>query len=225
MIDAKERGFPLSKVYDDMMNGEIYWPGDEELMKQQLDCMEKLYDYNATRPHEWEKRQKLLKEMLAEAGEDCYIEPPLHANWGGHHLHLGKQVYANYNLTAVDDGEIFIGDYTMIGPNVTLATPNHPLAPELREKGYQYNLPIRIGKNVWLGAGVIVVPGVTIGDNTVIGAGSVVTRDIPAGVLAFGVPCRVQRELGERDWEFYHKGRRVPQELLKYRRPGKETQA
>ena len=136
----------MSKVYDDMMNGEIYWPGDEELMKQQLDCMEKLYDYNATRPHEWEKRQKLLKEMLAEAGEDCYIEPPLHANWGGHHLHLGKQVYANYNLTAVDDGEIFIGDYTMIGPNVTLATPNHPLAPELREKGYQYNLPIRIGK-------------------------------------------------------------------------------
>ena len=122
-----------------MMNGEIYWPGDEELMKQQLDCMEKLYDYNATRPHEWEKRQKLLKEMLAEVGEDCYIEPPLHANWGGHHLHLGKQVYANYNLTAVDDGEIFIGDYTMIGPNVTLATPNHPLAPELREKGYQYN--------------------------------------------------------------------------------------
>ena len=166
----------MSKVYDDMMNGEIYWPGDEELMKQQLDCMEKLYDYNATRPHEWEKRQKLLKEMLAEAGEDCYIEPPLHANWGGHHLHLGKQVYANYNLTAVDDGEIFIGDYTMIGPNVTLATPNHPLAPELREKGYQYNLPIRIGKNVWLGAGVIVVPGVTIGDNTVIGAGSVDAR-------------------------------------------------
>ena len=83
MIDAKERGFPLSKVYDDMMNGEIYWPGDEELMKQQLDCMEKLYDYNATRPHEWEKRQKLLKEMLAEVGEDCYIEPPLHANWAG----------------------------------------------------------------------------------------------------------------------------------------------
>ena len=84
----------MSKVYDDMMNGEIYWPGDEELMKQQLDCMEKLYDYNATRPHEWEKRKKLLKEMLAEVGEDCYIEPPLHANWGGHHLHLGKQVYA-----------------------------------------------------------------------------------------------------------------------------------
>ena len=178
-----------------------------------------------TRPHEWEKRQALLKEMLAEVGEDCYIEPPLHANWGGHHLHLGNLVYANYNLTAVDDGEIFIGDCTMIGPNVTLATPNHPLAPELREKGYQYNLPIHIGKNVWLGAGVIVVPGVTIGDNTVIGAGSVVTRDIPAGVLAFGVPCRVQRELGDHDWEFYHKNRRMPQELLKYRRPGKETEA
>ena len=215
----------MTTAYEKMMNGEIYWPGDEELMKQQLDCMEKLYDYNMTRPHEWEKRQALLKEMLAEVGEDCYIEPPLHANWGGHHLHLGNLVYANYNLTAVDDGEIFIGDCTMIGPNVTLATANHPLAPELREKGYQYNLPIHIGKNVWLGAGVIVVPGVTIGDNTVIGAGSVVTRDIPAGVLAFGVPCRVQRELGEHDGEFYHKNRRVPQELLKYRKPGKETEA
>lgn len=204
----------MSKVYDDMMNGEIYWPGDEELMKQQLDCMEKLYDYNATRPHEWEKRQKLLKEMLAEVGEDCYIEPPLHANWGGHHLHLGKQVYANYNLTAVDDGEIFIGDYTMIGPNVTLATPNHPLAPELREKGYQYNLPIRIGKNVWLGAGVIVVPGVTIGDNTVIGAGSVVTKDIPANVVAVGNPCRVLREIGQKDRETYFRGRPINWDAL-----------
>ena len=215
----------MSTPYEQMKSGEIYWPSDTSLMKQQLDCMEKLYDYNMTRPHEWEKRQTLLKEMLAEVGEDCYIEPPLHANWGGHHLHLGNLVYANYNLTAVDDGEIFIGDCTMIGPNVTLATPNHLLAPELREKGYQYNLPIHIGKNVWLGAGVIVVPGVTIGDNTVIGAGSVVTRDIPAGVLAFGVPCRVQRELGEQDWEYYYRGKRVPQELLKYRKPGKETEA
>jgi len=215
----------MTTAYEKMMSGEIYWPGDEELMKQQLDCMEKLYDYNMTRPHEWEKRQALLKEMLAEVGEDCYIEPPLRANWGGHHLHLGNQVYANFNLTLVDDCDIYIGDHTMIGPNVTIATANHPLAPELRERAYQYNLPVHIGKNVWLGAGVIVVPGVTIGDNTVIGAGSVVTRDIPANVLAFGVPCRVQRELGDHDWEFYHKNRRMPQELLKYRRPGKETEA
>ena len=208
-----------------MLNGKLYDCADEKLQAQQRALNELVFDYNNTRPSDGQRRQELLRQIFQDMGEGCYIEPPLHANWGGHHLHLGKQVYANYNLTAVDDGEIFIGDYTMIGPNVTLATPNHPLAPELREKGYQYNLPIRIGKNVWIGAGVVVVPGVTIGDNTVIGAGSVVTRDIPAGVLAFGVPCRVQRELGERDWEFYYKGRRVPQELLKYRRPGKETQA
>lgn len=216
-----KEGDMMRSVHDKLTNGELYLPTDGELMEEQFECMEKLYDYNMTRPHEQEKRQALLREMLAEMGEDCYIEPPLHANWGGRHLHLGRQVYANYNLTAVDDGEIFIGDYTMIGPNVTLATPNHPLAPELREKGYQYNLPIRIGRNVWLGAGVIVVPGVTIGDNAVIGAGSVVTKDIPANVLAFGVPCRVQREIDERDWEFYHKGRPVPQELLALRRTNK----
>ena len=217
-----KEGDIMRRAKDKLTNGELYLPMDDELMEEQFDCMEKLYDFNMTRPHEQEKRQALLREMLAEVGEDCYIEPPLHANWGGRHLHLGRQVYANYNLTAVDDGEIFIGDYTMIGPNVTLATPNHPLAPELREQGYQYNLPIRIGRNVWLGAGVIVVPGVTIGDNSVIGAGSVVTKDIPANVLAFGMPCRVQRELGDADWQFYHKGRPVPQELLALRRTDKD---
>ena len=212
------------EILDVMHHPGVYYcdmPGMGEAQTAQL---ENLYDFNATRPSEGARRRELMERFFAEAGEGLYIEPPLHANWGCS-THWGARCYANFNLTLVDDGEIFIGDYTMIGPNVTLATPNHPLAPELREKGYQYNLPIRIGKNVWLGAGVIVVPGVTIGDNTVIGAGSVVTRDIPAGVLAFGVPCRVQRELGERDWEFYHKGRRVPQELLKYRRPGKETEA
>lgn len=173
----------MSTPYEQMKSGEIYWPSDTSLMEQQFDCLEKLYDFNATRPHEQEKRQVLLKEMLAEVGKDCYIEPPLRANWGGHHLHLGNRVYANFNLTIVDDCDIYIGDHTMIGPNVT------------------------------------------IGDNTVIGAGSVVTRDIPAGVLAFGVPCRVQRELGEQDGEYYYRGKRVPQELLKYRKPGKETEA
>lgn len=211
-------------AHDKMIRGDIYLPTDDSLMAEQFDCMEKLYDYNMTRPHEQEKRQQMLKEMFAEIGEDCYIEPPLHANWGGRHMHLGRNVYANYNLTAVDDCDIYIGDFTMIGPNVTLATANHPLAPELREKGYQYNLPIHIGKNVWLSSGVIIVPGVTIGDNSVIGAGSVVTKDIPENVLAFGVPCRVQRRLGDEDWEFYHKGRKMPDELKKLRRIGKETE-
>lgn len=194
--------------------GEIYLPGDDEILEEQFQCQEKLYDYNQTRPSEGEKRSKLLKEMFAEIGDGCYIEPPLRANWGGHFVHFGKNIYANFNLTLVDDTHIYVGDATMFGPNVTIATAGHPILPELREQAYQYNMPVHIGKNCWLGAGVIVMPGVTIGDNTVIGAGSVVTKDIPANVVAVGNPCRVMREIGEHDREYYFKERRIGYENL-----------
>lgn len=196
-------------VYEQMHSGDLYQCSDESLLAQQAQCLEIMYDYNATRPSEGEKRQALLKKMLAEVGKGCYIEPPLHSNWGGHHVHMGDYVYANFNLTLVDDTHIYIGDYTMLGPNVTLATAGHPIAPELRAQVYQYNVPIHIGKNCWLGAGVIVLPGVTIGDNTVIGAGSVVTKDIPANVVAVGNPCRVLRPINDRDREFYFKDRKI----------------
>ena len=192
-----------------MHTGDLYLPMGEEILTEQLHTLEKLYDYNATRPLEQEKRKKLLKEMLAEMGEGCYIEPPFHANWAGKHVHLGKDVYANFNLTCIDDTHIYIGDNTMIAPNVILATATHPILPELRAQGYQYNLPIHIGKNCWLGAGVIVLPGVTIGDNTVVGAGSLVTKDLPANVVAVGSPCRVLREINDRDKEYYHKNRKI----------------
>ena len=192
-----------------MHNGELYYPGDDSILKEQFQCLEKLYDFNQTRPMEQEKRAKLLKEMFAEIGEGCYIEPPFHSNFGGKHCHFGKNVYANFNLTCVDDTHIYVGDYTMIGPNVTIATAGHPICPELRQKGYQYNMPVHIGKNCWLGAGVIVLPGVTIGDNTVIGAGSIVTKDIPSGVIAVGNPCKVLREVNEHDYEFYFKDRKI----------------
>lgn len=192
-----------------MHTGELYLPGDEEIMKEQMVCLEKLYDFNATRPLEGEKRMELLKEMFAEIGEGCYIEPPFHSNWGGHHVHFGKQVYANFNLTLVDDTHIYVGDYTMFGPNVTVATAGHPILPELREKAYQYNASVRIGKNCWIGAGVIIVPGITIGDNVVIGAGSIVTKDLPDNVVAVGNPCKVLREVSERDREYYFKDRKI----------------
>ena len=209
-----------AQISGDIMNdvlhsGEIYYPSDEEIMKKQALCLEKQYDYNQTRPLEAEKREQLLKEMFAEIGEDCYVEPPLHSNWGGHHVHFGNSVYANFNLTLVDDTHIYVGDYTMLGPNVVIATAGHPILPELREKAYQYNMPVHIGKNCWLGAGVIVLPGVTIGDNSVIGAGSVVTKDIPSDVVAVGNPCRVLRPISEHDRQFYFKDRKIPKELLK----------
>ena len=154
-----------------------------------------------------------MKEMFAEIGEGCYIEPPFHSNFGGGHVHFGKNIYANFNLTCVDDTHIYVGDYTMFGPNVTVATAGHPILPELREKGYQYNAPVHIGKNCWIGAGAIILPGITIGDNVVVGAGSVVTKDLPFNVVAVGNPCRVLREVNEHDEEFYFKKKRIPQDL------------
>lgn len=194
---------------DKLHSGELYLPGDEEIMREQTVCLDELYDFNNTRPTEFEKRQSMLKDMFAEIGGNCYIEPPFHANWGGKHVHFGDNIYANFNLTLVDDTHIYIGSYTMLGPNVTIASAGHPILPELREKAYQYNLPVKIGRNCWLGAGVIVVPGVTIGDNTVIGAGSVVTKDIPSNVVAVGNPCKVLRPINEHDKEYYYKDKKI----------------
>lgn len=205
----------MSEMKEKMHSGELYFPNDDEILKEQALCLEKLYDFNATRPHELKKREAMLKNMFCEIGENCYIEPPFHANWGGKHIHFGNNVYVNFNFTAVDDSHIYIGDNTMLGPNVTLASAGHPICPPLRAKAYQFNMPVKIGKNCWLGAGVIVLPGVTVGDNTVIGAGSVVTKDIPSGVVAVGNPCRVLREIDERDFEYYFKGKKIPKELLK----------
>lgn len=194
-------------------SGELYLPHDEEILKEQFVCLDRLYDFNMTRPTELDKRERLLKEMFAEIGDGCYIEPPLHANFGGHHVHFGKNIYANFNLTLVDDTHIYVGDYTMFGPNVTIATAGHPICPELREQGLQYNMPVHIGRNCWIGANAAIVPGITIGDNVVIGAGSVVTKDIPSGVVAVGNPCRVLREVGEHDREYYFKDRKVKWDL------------
>ncbi len=187
----------------------LYLPTDKEVMAEQALCLEKLYDYNSTRPLETQKREQLLKEMFAEIGEGCYIEPPLHSNFGGKHVHFGKNVYANFNLTLVDDTHIYVGDYTMFAPNVVLATAGHPILPELRKKGYQYNMPIHIGKNCWLGAGVIVLPGISIGDNTVVGAGSVVTKDLPPNVVAVGNPCKVLRQINQHDKEYFFKDKQI----------------
>ncbi|MBQ7347708.1 MAG: sugar O-acetyltransferase [Clostridia bacterium] len=192
-----------------MHNCKLYYPSVEEIMKKQTLCMEKLYDFNATRPTEGDKRTRLLREMFAEIGDGCYIEPPLHANWGGHHVHFGKGVYANFNLTLVDDTHIYVGDYTLFGPNVTIATAGHPILPELRQQGYQYNASVRIGKNCWIGAGAVIVPGVTIGDNVVVGAGSIVTKDLPDNVVAVGNPCKVLREVNEHDREYYFKNHKI----------------
>lgn len=188
-----------------MQEGRLYDPADGAIMREQTARAHYLKEYNALGQGDEARMRELMEQMFAEVGENCYIQPPFYANWAGEHVHLGSNVYANFNLTLVDDGHIYIGDKTMIAPNVTITTATHPVLPALRERGIQYNVDVHIGKNVWIGAGVIILPGVTIGDNAVIGAGAVVTRDIPANVVAFGVPCRVMRPIGERDETYYYK--------------------
>ena len=196
-----------------MHSGALYLPNDPEIMAQQLVYLDKLFRYNQLLPSQQAEKTALLQEMFAEIGEGCYIETPFHSNFGGRNVHFGKNIYANFNLTLVDDTHIYVGDYTMFGPNVTVATAGHPIQPELRQKGMQYNASVRIGSNCWIGAGAIILPGVSIGDNVVIGAGSVVTKDVPSNVVAVGNPCRVLRPVGEKDRLYYFKDRKIPQEM------------
>ncbi|WP_162062797.1 sugar O-acetyltransferase [Vibrio taketomensis] len=187
-----------------MHSGKIYYSGDPKLIAEQQECLELQYDFNHTRPRESTRRDELLRRFFRSVGKECYVEPPLHANWG-RNTSVGDYFYANFNLTLVDDTYITIGSHVMIGPNVTLSTAGHPVEPDRRRKVAQFNIPITIGDNVWIGANVVVLPGVSIGENSVVGAGSIVTKDIPPNVVAVGNPCRVLREIGARDKEFYFK--------------------
>ncbi len=205
----------MGKTFEELLHsGDLYLPTDPTVFERQLQYLDRLYRFNQIPPSHLEERREMMKEMMAEVGEDCYIESPVRSNMGLTNVHFGKGVYANFNLTLVDDTHIYVGDYTMFGPNVTLATAGHPIIPELREQGYQYNAPVRVGNNCWLGAGVIVLPGVTIGDNVVVGAGSVVTKDLPSNVVAVGNPCRVLRPVGEKDREYYFKNKKIDPELF-----------
>lgn len=194
--------------------GLIYLFDDEEIMKFQRSCIKKMEEFNATTLDQLELRLKLMKEMLGACGENCWIEPPFHGNWGGKNLFFGDNVYANFNLTVVDDVEIIVGNNVLFAPNCTLTTANHPIDPDLRRKTYQYAKKIVIKDNVWLGSNVVVLPGVTIGENSVIGAGSIVSRDIPANVVAMGVPCIVFREITEDDKKYFDGGKPIDYENL-----------
>lgn len=199
----------LKEVTERMYSQKLYYCNDEALITEQMKYLELLYDFNSTRPSEQAKRNQMLKEMFAKIDENCYIEPPFHANWGGKNMHFGDGVYANFNLTLVDDCDIFVGDNVLFGPNVTVSAGTHPAHPKLRSKQAQYNVPIHIGNNVWIGANSVILPGVHIGENTVIGAGSVVTKNIPANAVAVGSPCRVVREINDKDMKYYYKDLKI----------------
>ena len=200
--------------YERMVRGLLYDPGDAEIMALQMPLLDGLWAFNQLKPSQVEEKQRYMEQVFAACGKGCYIELPFRANWGGAHVHFGRNVYANYNLTLVDDGHIYVGDYVMFGPNVTVATANHPIEPDLRRRGLQYNKDVHIGENAWIGANVVIVPGVRIGANAVIGAGSVVTRDIPDNTVAVGNPCRVLRPVGQRDREYFYRQEQIDWEAL-----------
>ena len=211
MIDRQK-----DKQYHEMLNnGEMYYSVDDEFIAYQHELVQRLNEYNRTdeTPEGLKERDEILREICGTYGEDLYVIPPVSANCGLRHVHFGKRVVVNFSCCFVDDGDIYIGDDTMIGPNCTLATSIHPVSPRLRKYKIQRNKQIHIGRNVWLGAGAIILPGVTIGDNSIVGAGSVVTKDVPANVIVVGNPARVLRQITENDDRF-EGGKPIPQEML-----------
>ena len=190
-----------------MLSGLPYKAWQDGLLEQREACKAVIYELNQLRPEEQRERMPaLVKKLFGKTGKNIWVEPPFHCDYGWN-IEVGENFYANYGLTILDVGKVTIGDNVQIAPYVQITTAGHPVHPASRNSGYEYGIPITIGNNVWLGGGVIVLPGVTIGDNAVIGAGSVVTRDVPANVIAAGNPCRVIRPITEDDRKYYYKDR------------------
>ena len=194
-----------------IMAGVLFSPGDPQLRAIKLRTHNLNCDYNRTYEDETEKRAEILKQIVGELGEGSFMQGPIYFHYGTH-TRIGKSFFANFNLTVQDDAPVTIGDHCNFGPNVTIVTPIHPLIAQERNTLYDkdgverrmcYAKPVVIGNDCWLGANVVVCPGVTVGDGCVIGAGSVVTRSLPAGSFAAGNPCRVIRPITEADSMFY----------------------
>ena len=179
------------------------------LAEDRQECRKKIYKFNNMSPDQEEESLKYLKEeILGKAGSGFFIiEKPFRCDYG-YNIEIGDNFFANYNFVVLDVGKVKIGNNVQIAPNVGLYTAGHPVHPDSRNSGYEYGIDITIGNNVWLGGGVIVLPGVTIGDNAVIGAGAVVTKDIPANAIAAGNPAKVIRYITEEDRDYYYKDRK-----------------
>ena len=177
-----------------MLAGDLYIADDAELAREGLRAAELTKEYNESSPSDPAARQRILGELLGSLGEGTVVRPPFYCDYG-YQTHIGARTFVNFGLVALDVAPIRIGDDVQFGPHVQLLTPTHPLEPEARRAKWEAGEPIAIGDNVWLGGGVIVCPGVTIGADTVVGAGAVVTTDLPPGVLAVGTPARVVRSL------------------------------
>lgn len=207
----------MNEVEEMLNSGKIYkvmeWTDKDGDYHKYLQMME-MYNSLGYTPEAEEKKADILRDLFAEVGEGAYIQAPYHAMWGGKHVHLGKNVYVNFNSTFVDDAQIYIGDGTMLAPNVTIVAASHPMSPKLRAEGYGCNKPVYIGKNVWIASNVTILPGVHIGDNSVIGAGSVVTKDVPESVFVAGNPAKIIREITKDDDIYYDHGKLISENMV-----------
>jgi maltose O-acetyltransferase len=188
----------MGEMKERMLRGELYIADDPELVADSARAQRLLDRYNATGHDEQDERDRILRELLGAIGDRVVVRPSFRCDYGTY-ITIGAGTFVNYGCILLDVAPIAIGEACQIAPRVQLLTATHPIDPKPRREQWESGAPITIGANVWLGGGVIVGPGVTIGDDTVVGAGSVVTRDLPAGVLALGVPARVSREIGEAD--------------------------
>ncbi|MER2235689.1 MAG: DapH/DapD/GlmU-related protein [Candidatus Limivicinus sp.] len=199
-------------MHERIMAGKLFTDMCEGLPQERDEAKKRMIAFNLTTPDTIEERLRIQKDMLHEDSGSVWIEPPFYFCYG-RHIILGEGTYVNFNCNFVDDGMITVGRNVLFGPAVTIATVGHPIRPDMRE--YMYTDPVTIGDNVWIGENVTICPGVTIGENSVIGAGSVVVKDIPANVIAVGNPCRVLREIGQKDQEYYYRDRKIDPEDLK----------
>ena len=177
---------------DKMLAGALYRASDPELVHERQRCRAVLHAFNAQQDDE--QRLALLRQLLGRIGSGAFIQPPFVCDYG-YNLSIGDHVFVNFNTVILDCAPVTIGDGTQMGPGVQLLAADHPREPQARRSLLELARPVTIGSNVWLGAAVVVLPGVSVGDDSIIGAGSVVTRDIPSGVVAVGSPCRVVRTL------------------------------
>ncbi|WP_437918364.1 sugar O-acetyltransferase [Sphingobacterium sp. LRF_L2] len=195
-----------------MIAGEIYQAMGRELFDERQHAKEQLFQFNSLEPSKIKARNQLLKKLLGKTTNRFYIEPPFRCDYG-YNIFLGDNFYANYNLTILDCSTVHIGANVMIGPNVSLFTAGHPVHSEPRIAGWEFAKPIVIEDNVWIGGQTVINPGITIGMNSVIGSGSVVTKDIPANVVAAGNPCRVLRNITNDDKHYFFKNEKMPEDL------------
>jgi maltose O-acetyltransferase len=188
----------MGEMKERMLRGELYVADDPDLVADNARAQGLLDRYNATRDSEQDERDRILRELLGDVGERVLVKPSFRCDYGTY-VAIGAGTFVNYDCVMLDVAPIAIGKACQLGPRVQLLTATHPIDPRARRAGWESGAPVTLHDNVWLGGGVIVCPGVTIGEDTVVGAGAVVTRDLPAGVVAAGVPALVQREIGERD--------------------------